>query len=162
MLRIQKCVTVNQAKGIFGFGDSDSIGKIGFPAVQAAPAFSTTFPMIFGDRKDIGCLIPCAIDQVNVYYVCFRSQVYKPLECFVITYIVLQDPYFRMTRDVAPRLGFLKPALLHSSFFPALQGPQSKMSSSDPSSSIFLTDTPEQINEKVNALCPHKKVLLRQ
>ena len=68
VLRIQKCVTVNQAKGIFGFGDSDSIGKIGFPAVQAAPAFSTTFPMIFGDRRDIGCLIPCAIDQVNVLY----------------------------------------------------------------------------------------------
>ena len=27
----------------------------------------------------------------------------------------------RMTRDVAPRLGYLKPALLHSSFFPAMQ-----------------------------------------
>ena len=55
-----------------------------------------------------------------------------------------------MTRDVAPRLGFHKPALLHSTFFPALQGPQSKMSASDPSSSIFLTDTPKQIKEKVN------------
>lgn len=64
VLRIQKCVTVNQAKGIFGFVDTDCIGKIGFPAVQAAPAFSTSFPMIFGDRKDISCLIPCAIDQV--------------------------------------------------------------------------------------------------
>ena len=30
-----------------------------------------------------------------------------------------------MTRDVAPRLGFLKPALLHSKFFPALQAPAS-------------------------------------
>lgn len=65
VLRIQKCVTVNQAKGIFGFVDTDCIGKIGFPAVQAAPAFSTSFPMIFGDRKDISCLIPCAIDQVS-------------------------------------------------------------------------------------------------
>ena len=61
----------------------------------------------------------------------------------------MQDPYFRMTRDVAPRLGFHKPALLHSSFFPSLQGPQSKMSSSDPTSSIFLTDTPEDIAFKV-------------
>ena len=26
-----------------------------------------------------------------------------------------------MTRDVAPRLGFGKPALIHSKFFPALQ-----------------------------------------
>ena len=32
-----------------------------------------------------------------------------------------QDPYFRMTRDVAPRLGYSKPALIESSFFPALQ-----------------------------------------
>ena len=66
ILRIQKCVTTNQCKAIFGFQDSDNIGKVGFPAVQAAPAFSTTFPKIFGDsNKDIRCLIPCAIDQVK-------------------------------------------------------------------------------------------------
>jgi tryptophanyl-tRNA synthetase len=125
ILRIQKCVTCNQAKGIFGFNDSDNIGKMSFPAVQAAPSFSNTFPHIFGEQSesDILCLIPCAIDQ---------------------------DPYFRMTRDVAPRLHYPKPALLHSTFFPALQGPKSKMSSSDPTSSIFLTDTPEQIKTKIN------------
>ena len=55
-----------------------------------------------------------------------------------------------MTRDVAPRLGFHKPALLHSTFFPALQGPQSKMSASDPTSSIYLTDTLDQIKQKIN------------
>ena len=33
----------------------------------------------------------------------------------------VQDPYFRMTRDVAPKLGYFKPALIESSFFPALQ-----------------------------------------
>lgn len=54
-----------------------------------------------------------------------------------------------MTRDVAPRLGLPKPALLHSEFFPALQGAQTKMSASDPNSSIFLTDTPNQIKNKV-------------
>ena len=55
-----------------------------------------------------------------------------------------------MTRDVAPRLGFFKPALLHSTFFPALQGSQSKMSASVPTTSIFLTDTPNQIKNKIN------------
>lgn len=54
-----------------------------------------------------------------------------------------------MTRDVAPRLGLSKPALLHSKFFPALQGARSKMSASDPNSSVFLTDTPKQIKTKV-------------
>lgn len=123
VVRVQKHVTYNQVKGIFGFTDSDVIGKISFPATQAAPSFSNSFPHIFGDRKDVQCLIPCAIDQ---------------------------DPYFRMTRDVAPRLGYAKPALLHSTFFPALQGAQTKMSASDTNSSIFLTDTPKQIKNKVN------------
>lgn len=67
VLRVQKCVTMNQAKAIFGFQDSDNIGKMSFPAIQAAPAFPTTFPQIFGERKDIQCLIPCAIDQVILF-----------------------------------------------------------------------------------------------
>lgn len=54
-----------------------------------------------------------------------------------------------MTRDVAPRLNFPKCALLHSIFFPALQGAQSKMSASDSNSSIFLTDTAAEIETKV-------------
>ena len=123
MCKIQKLVTFNQVKGIFGFSDSDNIGKISFPAIQAAPSFSSAFPQIFNGKDDVPCLIPCAIDQ---------------------------DPYFRMTRDVAPRLGLLKPALLHSTFFPALQGAQSKMSASDPTSSIFLTDSDDTIKTKVN------------
>uniref|UniRef100_T1JAW5 Tryptophan--tRNA ligase, cytoplasmic n=1 Tax=Strigamia maritima TaxID=126957 RepID=T1JAW5_STRMM len=123
MVRIQKSVTFNQVKGIFGFGDSDCIGKIAFPAVQASPSFSSSFPLIFGGKIDIPCLIPCAIDQ---------------------------DPYFRMTRDVAPKLNYPKPALIHSTFFPALQGAQTKMSASEPNSSIFLTDTAAQIKNKIN------------
>lgn len=77
-----------QVRGIFGFQEHDNIGKCMYPAVQAAPSFATAFPTLFGEnRRDVWCLIPQAIDQ---------------------------DPYFRMTRDVAPRLGFLKPALIHS------------------------------------------------
>ena len=73
----------------------------------------------------------------------------------------LQDPYFRMTRDVAPRLGCPKPSLIFSTFFPALQGAKTKMSSSDPTSSIFLTDSPAEIEKKVDIfscfLCRRKK-----
>lgn len=124
VVQIQRLVTYNQVKGIFGFGDSDSIGKIAFPAVQAAPSFSSTFPKIFGEHtKLLPCLIPCAIDQ---------------------------DPYFRMTRDVAPKLKAPKPALMHSIFFPALQGAQTKMSASDSISSIYMSDTPNQIKNKIN------------
>jgi len=123
VLRIERCVTSNQVKGIFGFGENENIGKYSFPAVQAAPSFSTSFPFMFGKRKDIPCLIPCAIDQ---------------------------DPYFRMTRDVAPRLGYLKPALIHSKFFPSLQGPKTKMSASSALGAVFLTDSKEEIANKIN------------
>eukprot|EP00158_Paraphelidium_tribonemae_P003381 Partr_v1_DN26084_c0_g1_i2_m558 putative tryptophanyltRNA synthetase len=61
-----------------------------------------------------------------------------------------QDPYFRMTRDVARRLKYPKPALVHAKFFPALQGPGSKMSASIDSSAIFMSDTPNQIKKKIN------------
>lgn len=54
-----------------------------------------------------------------------------------------------MTRDVAPRLGLLKPSVIHSKFFPALQGPKTKMSASDPNSAIFMTDTPQEVATKV-------------
>eukprot|EP00172_Hildenbrandia_rubra_P003819 Plantae.Rhodophyta-Hildenbrandia_rubra.ctg6615.p1 GENE.Plantae.Rhodophyta-Hildenbrandia_rubra.ctg6615~~Plantae.Rhodophyta-Hildenbrandia_rubra.ctg6615.p1 ORF type:complete len:413 (-),score=65.40 Plantae.Rhodophyta-Hildenbrandia_rubra.ctg6615:767-2005(-) len=123
ILKIQRSVTYSQAKGIFGFTDSDNIGKHGFPAVQAAPAFSSSFPGVFGADSNLPCLIPCAIDQ---------------------------DPYFRMTRDAAKRLGFRKPALIHSKFFPALQGDNTKMSASVQDSAIFLDDTPKKIKTKIN------------
>eukprot|EP00953_Heterococcus_sp_UTEX-ZZ885_P011878 6857-Heterococcus_DN1.PRE.2 len=113
ILKIQKFVTFNQTRGIFGFNDSTNIGCIAFPAVQAAPAFPASFPTVLKGQTKMPCLIPCAIDQ---------------------------DAYFRMTRDVAPRL---------SKFFPGLQGPKGKMSSSAENTAIFVTDTPKQIKKKI-------------
>lgn len=123
VVKISRQISYNQSKATFGFNDSDNIGKIHFCAVQAAPSFSNSFPHIFGEVSNIPCLIPCAIDQ---------------------------DPYFRLTRDVAQKLKYPKPSLIHSRFFPALQGPQTKMSASDATSSIFMTDTPNQIKNKIN------------
>ncbi|KAH9948118.1 tryptophanyl-tRNA synthetase [Amylocystis lapponica] len=121
--KISRQITVNQAKATFGFTDSDNIGKIHFGAIQAAPSFPNSFPQIFGTVTNIPCLIPCAIDQ---------------------------DPYFRLTRDVAVKLRYSKPTTLYAKFFPALQGPQTKMSASNTSSSIYMSDTPAQIKNKVN------------
>ena len=133
VVRIQKMVTDSTARGIFGFVNSDCIGKHAFPAIQAAPSFSTSFPIPLKGFKGMPCLIPCAIDQ---------------------------DPYFRMTRDVAPRLGFPKPALIHAKFFPALQGAKSKMSASDANSAVYVTDEPKKILKKINRAfsgAPEKK-----
>ncbi|KIX00655.1 tryptophan-tRNA ligase [Rhinocladiella mackenziei CBS 650.93] len=122
-----KRITINQIKGTFGFNDSNNIGEFHFCATQSATAFATSFPHIFGDNlskvRSIPCLIPCAIDQ---------------------------DPYFRQCRDNAEKMKFKKPSLIHSIFLPALQGPGSKMSASIDSSAIFLTDTPNQIKNKIN------------
>jgi tryptophanyl-tRNA synthetase len=59
-----RSVTMNSIRSLMGMTQEDNIGKIAFPAVQAAPCFPTSFPHIFGTRKNIRCLIPCAIDQV--------------------------------------------------------------------------------------------------
>ena len=130
IVRIWKAVTTNTVNGIFGFDGMSNIGKIAFPAIQAAPSFPSSFPKVLNAGRDseTACLIPCAIDQ---------------------------DPYFRMTRDVAHKLVTKshplggKPALIHSKFFPPLQGAQGKMSSSDPNSAVFLTDPSEEIERKV-------------
>lgn len=130
VVRIWKAVTTNAVKSIFGFDDCSNAGKIAFPAVQAAPSFPSSFPVVLSaDRASTtACLIPCAIDQ---------------------------DPYFRMTRDVARKLVTKdhplggKPALVHSKFFPPLQGAAGKMSSSDANSAVFLTDGPREIERKI-------------
>lgn len=127
VLRVEKKVTFNQSKAIFGCDESTNVGRIRFGATQAATSFASTFPHIFGYdfqvTDQIPCLIPCAIDQ---------------------------DPYFRMTRDVAARLHIAKPSLIHARFLDALQGPGSKMSASIESSAIFMKDTANQIKTKIN------------
>jgi tryptophanyl-tRNA synthetase len=60
-----------------------------------------------------------------------------------------QDPYWRITRDIAAKLGFYKPAQIHSKFLPSLSRRISKMSSSKPETAIFTTDEPEIVEKKV-------------
>jgi tryptophanyl-tRNA synthetase len=62
-----------------------------------------------------------------------------------------QDPYFRMTRDVAHKLKYMKPASIYASFFPALEGKKKKLSSSaGAEATVLLVDTPKQIKSKIN------------
>jgi len=60
-----------------------------------------------------------------------------------------QDPYWRMTRDVAARMGYYKPAQIHSKFIPGL-GLTGKMSSSKPQTALLTSDEPEIIEKKVS------------
>lgn len=123
VVRTLRQITTSTAKAVFGFNDSDCIGKIHFASIQIATAFPLSFPDVLGLPPKTPCLIPCAIDQ---------------------------DPYFRVCRDVADKLKFTKPSLIHAKFFPALQGALTKMSASDETTSIFMSDTPNQIKKKIN------------
>lgn len=76
-------------------------------------------PTFFENRR---CLIPAGIDQ---------------------------DPYWRVQRDIAEKLGYYKAAQIHSKLIPALTGPEGKMSSSKPRGAIMLDDDPEEVEKKV-------------
>jgi tryptophanyl-tRNA synthetase len=59
-----------------------------------------------------------------------------------------QDPYWRVTRDIAQKLGYHKPAQIHCRFLPGL-GAGGKMSASRPETSIFTMDTPDIVKRKI-------------
>ncbi|CAK7901861.1 hypothetical protein CAAN1_06S06194 [[Candida] anglica] len=123
VVRTSRQITTTTAKKVFGFTDMDCIGKIHFASIQISAAFPSSFPDVLGLPDKTPCLIPCAIDQ---------------------------DPYFRVCRDVADKLKYTKPSLIHAKFFPALQGSTTKMSASDTNSAIYMDDTANIIKKKIN------------
>ncbi|MDD5254328.1 MAG: tryptophan--tRNA ligase [Candidatus Nanoarchaeia archaeon] len=61
-----------------------------------------------------------------------------------------QDPHLRLARDIANRIkkpAFIQLSSTYHSFVPGLKG--GKMSASDPTSYIALTDTPEEAERKI-------------
>jgi tryptophanyl-tRNA synthetase len=73
-----------------------------------------------------------------------------------------QDPYWRITRDIAPRLGYFKPAQIHNRFLPGL-GIGGKMSASEPDTAIFTVDPPDVVKRKVwNAFTGGKRTVAEQ
>jgi len=59
-----------------------------------------------------------------------------------------QDPFWRITRDIASKLGYFKPAQIHNRFLPGL-GIGGKMSASEPDTAIFTVDPPDVVKRKV-------------
>ena len=58
-----------------------------------------------------------------------------------------EDAHLRLGRDIAERMGYTKPAILHSRFLPGMDG--LKMSKSRPNAAIFLHDPPDVVEKKV-------------
>jgi len=101
------------------FGFKDST-NIGAIFYTSMQAVPAILPSVI-KKKNIPCLIPLAIDQ---------------------------DPHFRVARDVYPKLGFYKPAIIHARFLGGL-GAGGKMSASDEYSAVYTTDSPALVRKKV-------------
>lgn len=111
--------------------------KITFSTAKAVFGFTNTtnLGMIgFPPIQAAPCFLPSIIEK-------------KPTPV-LIPAAIDQDPYWRITRDIAVKLGFYKPAQIHSKFLPSLSR-ISKMSSSKPETAIFTTDEPEIVEKKV-------------
>jgi tryptophanyl-tRNA synthetase len=112
--------------------------RITFSTVRAVFGFSnsTNIGMIgFPPVQAAPCFLPSVIEGKNV-----------PV---LIPAAIDQDPYWRMTRDIADKMNYYKPAQIHSKFLPGL-GMLGKMSSSKPETAIFTTDDPEVVDKKVS------------
>lgn len=102
----------------------------------------STAKAVFGftNQTNIGMIFFPAIQAVP----CFLEK----KQC-LIPAAIDQDPYWRIQRDVAPKLGYKKTAAIHSKFVPSLEGPKGKMSASKKETAIYLTDTPEDVRTKI-------------
>jgi len=104
------------------FGFTDS-SNIGSIFYTSMQAVPAFLPSVL-KGKNIPCLIPLGVDQ---------------------------DPHFRISRDVMPKLGYYKPAIMHNVFLPPLTGVSGKMAASaGEETAIFTTDTPEEVKRKIN------------
>lgn len=113
--------------------------RITFSTVRAVFGFqnSTNIGMIgFPPIQAAPCFLPSILEG-------------KPTPV-LIPAAIDQDPYWRVTRDIAEKIGFPKPTQIHSKFLPGL-GMQGKMSSSIPETAIFTTDTDEAIDKKISS-----------
>jgi len=128
--------------------DSERGGILYKIAVQVAKRITfSTVKAVFGleESSNIGIIFFPAIQAVP----CFIESVItgENTPC-LIPAAIDQDPYWRVTRDVAPKLGYYKPAQIHCKFLPGL-GKGGKMSASMPETCIFTTDSPEDVDRKV-------------
>lgn len=113
-------VSIHSIKKVFGIEDTCKAGQLIWPIWQTTSAFSQAFHHIFNGKK-VKCLVAYAIDQ---------------------------DPYFRMARQVAPKLGYDKPCSIMCTFVPALAG-SAKMSSSGQNPTIYMSDDRKSILKTV-------------
>ena len=122
-------------------------------AIQVAKKITfSTVKAVFGfeNEQNIGSIFYTAMQAVPAF---LPSVIYKKNIPCLIPYAIDQDPHFRISRDIIPKLGYPKPASIECRFLPGLGGMESdgKMSSSaEDTATIFTTDDEKTVKRKVN------------
>ncbi len=99
----------------------------------------------FQDSTNIGLIFWPAIQAVPCF---LHKKLTGENVPALIPAAIDQDPYWRVTRDIAQKLGYYKPAQIHCRFLPGLAA-GGKMSASQPETSIFTMDPPDIVKKKI-------------
>ena len=135
-------------KRTFIIMDSEQGGILYRLAVQVAKRITfSTVKAVFGfeESSNVGIIFFPAVQAVPCF---IESAITGENTPCLIPAAIDQDPYWRVTRDAAPKLGYYKPAQIHCKFLPGL-GKGGKMSASLPETCIFTTDPPEVVDRKI-------------
>ncbi|MEX0920317.1 MAG: tryptophan--tRNA ligase [Candidatus Pacearchaeota archaeon] len=100
----------------------------------------------FNDSKNIGEIFFTSMQAVPAFLPSVIKK--KKIPC-LIPLAIDQDPHFRVARDVYPKLGHYKPAIIHGVFLPPLKGVKGKMSSTESNMAILTTDSPKEVERKI-------------
>ena len=119
--KASKKTNFNELKAIYGFNQSTNIAHIQAPLVQVADILLPQLEEFGGPKRVV---VPVGVDQ---------------------------DPHIRLTRDIAHKLndeyGFIAPSSTYHRFLTGLSG--DKMSSSKPSTAIYLNEDSKTAAKKV-------------
>ncbi len=131
--------------------DTKHAGVMYPEAIKVAKKITfSTVKSVFGFTNDtnIGMIFFTSMQAVPAF---LPSVIKKKKMACLIPHAIDQDPHFRVTRDVIPKLGYPKPASVQSRFLPGLAGmsEDGKLSSST-GVAIYLTDDPKTVKKKIN------------
>jgi len=132
----------------FIFSDIDYAKTLYRQALKVAKklTFSTT-KAVFGFQNDsnVGQIFFTSMQSVPAFLPSIMRGHNVPC---LIPHAIDQDPHFRITRDILPRLGYYKPAAIHCRFLPGLTV-GSKMSASEENTTIYTTDNEDIVKKKI-------------
>ncbi len=130
---------------IFDVQDIDLLYEIALEVAKRVTYSTAKATFGFEDSTNIGLIFWPAIQAVPCF---IHTKLTGENVPALIPAAIDQDPYWRITRDVAPKLGYYKPAQIHCRFLPGL-GIGGKMSASEPETCIFTVDPPELVKRKI-------------